>query len=129
MATGIFSVLGDMIAVLKWGLLGMAIGAAVPIVIIHGFITPIYTLRTLHIPLKRYVTEAVLRPVAAFFPFTLVLLAAEHYWQPQSLWAIFFVAVGASPVLALGAYFLAFNREERARYVHRFIPGLKSRPA
>jgi O-antigen/teichoic acid export membrane protein len=128
-ATGIASFIGGMIAVQKWGLLGMAVGAAVPIVIIHGFITPIYTLRTLNIPLGRYLVEAVLRPVAAFIPFTLVLLAIEHYWQPKSLWAIFFSAIVAAPVLALGAYFLAFNREERVRYVHRFVPGLKSRPA
>jgi O-antigen/teichoic acid export membrane protein len=125
-ATGVLSFIGGLIAVKKWGLLGMTIGAAIPIIVIHGFITPIYTLRTLHIPLGRYVVECVLRPVAAFIPFTLVLLAIEHWWHPQSLWGILFAAIAAAPVLAISSYFLAFTREERVRYVHRFMPGRRS---
>jgi O-antigen/teichoic acid export membrane protein len=128
-ATGICSFIGGLLAVKQWGLLGMTIGAAIPIVVIHGFITPIYTMRTLHIPLGRYLVECVLRPVAAFIPFTLTLLAIQHWWGPQSLWGILIAAVMAAPVLVLGAYFLAFNREERVRYVHRFLPRLKSKPA
>jgi O-antigen/teichoic acid export membrane protein len=128
-ATGVLSFLGGLIMVREHGLLGMTIGAAVPIAIIHGLVTPVYAMRTLKIPFGDYLLEAVLRPVAASAPFVAALLALEHWFAPTSLWGIAACGVLAAPVLVVAAYFLAFEREERLRYLHRFIPSTRPRPA
>jgi len=127
--TGVFSFLGGLICIQKYGLLGMTIGAAIPVVIIHGIITPIYTMRTLKIPLGRYLMESMLRPIAASVPFVLALLAIQHWFAPQSLWAIAAAGLMASPVLVVSSYYLAFHSEERARLVHRFLPAKRPRNA
>ncbi|HEY6124447.1 MAG TPA: oligosaccharide flippase family protein [Steroidobacteraceae bacterium] len=127
--TGAFSFLGGLLCIQKYGLLGMTIGAAVPVVIIHGFITPIYTMRTLHIPLWRYAMESMLRPMAATIPFAAALLAIYHWVHPQTLWGIALAGIAAAPLLVVSSYYLAFNREERLRYLHRFLPKTRARPA
>ena len=127
--TGVFSFLGGLICIQKWGLLGMTIGAAIPVVVMHGIITPIYAMRTLKIPLGRYLMESMLRPIAASVPFVLALLAIQHWFAPQSLWSIAVAGIVAAPVLVVSSYYLAFNREERARYLHRFIPATRPRSA
>lgn len=126
--TGTFSFLGGLLCIQKYGLLGMTIGAAVPVIIIHGFITPIYTMRTLHIPLRRYAMESMLRPIAATLPFAGALLAIYHWVHPQTLWGIALAGIAAAPLLVVSSYYLAFNREERLRYVHRFLPKMRARP-
>jgi len=127
--TGVLSFLGGLIAIQKYGLLGMTIGSAIPVVIIHGIVTPIYAMRTLKIPLGRYLVESLLRPVAASTPFVLALLAIQYWFAPHSLWAIALAGIAASPVLVLSSYYLAFNREDRVRYLHRFIPSTRARAA
>lgn len=128
-ATGALSFLGGLVAIQKWGLLGMTIGAAIPVVVIHGIITPVYTMRTLKIPLGRYLLESMLRPIAATIPFVLALLAIEHWFFPESLWSIAAAGIVASPILVVSSYYLAFNREERVRYLHRFFPKFSARIA
>ncbi|HEU4779062.1 MAG TPA: oligosaccharide flippase family protein [Steroidobacteraceae bacterium] len=127
--TGAFSFLGGMLLIQEYGLLGMTIGAAIPVVVIHGIITPVYTMRTLKIPFGRYLMESMLRPIAASAPFVLALLAIQHWFAPQSLWSIAAAGLVASPVLVLSSYYLAFNREDRVRYLHRFIPSTRKRAA
>lgn len=127
--TGVLSFLGGLIMVQHYGLLGMTIGAATPIAIIHGLVTPIYAMRTLKIPFGAYLTEAVVRPVAATLPFVAALLGLQHWFHPTSLISIAVCALVATPVLVVAAYFLAFNREERLRYLHRFIPSTRLRTA
>lgn len=120
--TGVLSFAGGVAMVQNYGLLGMTIGAAVPIAVMHGFVTPIYAARTLKIPLTTYAFEAILRPLAATAPFVLTLLLLERWIQPNSILTILEVGVIAAPVLVVSAYFLAFNEEERAKYVNRFFP-------
>ncbi len=107
----------------------MTIGAAIPVVVMHGIVTPFYTMRTLKIPLGRYLMESMLRPIAASAPFVLALLAIQYWFAPQSLWAIAGAGIAASPVLVVSSYYLAFNREDRVRLLHRFIPATRPRSA
>lgn len=127
--TGVLSFLGGLMFIQNYGLLGMTIGAAVPVVVMHGIVTPFYTMRTLKIPLGRYVMESMLRPIASTAPFVLTLLALEEWLAPQSLWAIAGVGIAAAPVLVVASYYLAFNREDRVRLQHRFIPATRPRSA
>ena len=55
--TGVLSFLGGLIAIQKHGLVGMTIGAAIPVIVMHGIVTPVYAMRTLKIPFTRYLVN------------------------------------------------------------------------
>jgi O-antigen/teichoic acid export membrane protein len=120
--TGCASFLGGMLLIRRYGLLGMAIGAAIPLVVIQGVIIPIYTSRALQIPGADYVREGVVRPLAAALPYALLLVLGAHYYPPHTLPAIFLMVVAASPAFLVSAWFLAFGREERQTYLPLLLP-------
>ncbi len=48
----------------RYGLVGVALGTAVPLLAAKLVVQPIYTLSVAHVPLRQYLTEALLAPVA-----------------------------------------------------------------
>jgi O-antigen/teichoic acid export membrane protein len=119
--TGVLSFLGGMLLIRSHGLVGMTVGAAIPLVIMHGIVIPAYTTRTLHLRFTDYLLESVLRPLLASLPFMAALLAIDHWIHIESLWSIALAGLAATPLLALGAWFIAFKREDRDRLA-RFVP-------
>ena len=120
--TGVLSFVGGMALIRSHGLFGMAVGASIPLVIVQGIIIPIYTSRALDIAGSDYVKEAIVRPVLATLPYAALLALAMRFYPPHTLPTVFLLIVAASPAFLLAAWFLAFEREERATYLPLFLP-------
>jgi O-antigen/teichoic acid export membrane protein len=120
--TGALSFLGGLALISRYGLIGMTIGAAIPLVLIHGVVTPWYATRTLGISIRRYVGQGVLRPVVATIPFAAVVVCLDRMIQPAGLGAVAGIALLASPVFLLSAWLFAFNADERTKYLHKLVP-------
>jgi O-antigen/teichoic acid export membrane protein len=122
LVTGALSFLGGVLLVRRYGLFGMAVGAAIPLVILQGVFVPIYTSRALHIAPADYLREGVVRPLAATLPYALLLVLFAHLYPPHTLPAIFLIVTAAAPAFLVSAYFLAFAREERLTYLPLILP-------
>jgi O-antigen/teichoic acid export membrane protein len=131
LVTGILSFAGAMSLVRSYGLIGLAIGTAIPLLIVQGLIVPVYTGRALKVPVRDYLKNALLRPIAGTAPFVVVLVALTRVVHPQSVAAVAAIVLMSAPVFIAGAYFLSFSPEERRRYRDVILPMLfrKKAPA
>jgi O-antigen/teichoic acid export membrane protein len=124
-ATGVLSVLGSVLLVRRYGLLGLAMGSAVPMILIQGIVLPLYILRTWAIPPRRYFGEALLRPALGAVPFALALIALKAALAPDTLPEIALTVVAAAPALLASTYLVSFSAAERRRYVQAFYPAFR----
>lgn len=115
LAAGVLSVAGAVALVSSYGLTGAVVGGALPIVLIHGVVVPMYVIRVLDIGTKRYLREAVLPPLVAVVPYGAALAIAMRLVAPASLPVLGLIVVGTLPIFAVAAWFSCFNASERAR--------------
>ncbi len=65
LAEGVLNAVVSVYGALHWGLIGVAVGTTVPMIVSKLTVQPWYALRVVGIGLGRYLTEALLRPVFA----------------------------------------------------------------
>jgi O-antigen/teichoic acid export membrane protein len=110
---------------MRYGLIGIALGTAVPMIFVQVFIQPWYALRTIGLPARRYLREALLRP-AIVVAAVLIACAALHTWQHEysTRWLLFSVAWQTVFYAALGWRF-ALTGEERVHFAEKVRAMLK----
>ena len=97
-----------------FGIIGVALGTAIPRMVASIYFGPKFAREALHVSWVAFAREAWLRPMLAMAPFGLVSQAIEHYWPARSL-ALYFMQVGlAMPAALAGAWFVAIGSDERA---------------
>jgi len=96
-----------------YGLTGVAAGGALPILLLHGFAQPWYTIRILDISWQSYLWRSVLPPLAAAVPHGLALTLLAYLFPPQSLLTLAVIVTAALPVFGVAALFLCFHADER----------------
>ena len=111
--TGVLSIISGAILVRPYGLVGMVIGASVPLVLIQGIVVPSYALRTLRVSVSEYFLSAVARPLLGTMPFAVALGLITRFADPQTLLGIAGAVTAAAPALLLGVYLIAFSPGER----------------
>lgn len=115
LVAGVLSVAGSMLFGRWYGLTGVAIGGAIPIVVLHGLVQPWYTNRSLDISWRTYLWRAVLPPLAAAVPYALALYGVARVSPPQSLVTLALVIAGTLPVFGIAGLFLCFDAEQRSK--------------
>ena len=93
------------------GLKGIALGTAIPVVLLE----PLYVrevLRHTGTSWRAFADQVILRSFGVAVPAALVLVAVAHWLHPRSVLAI--VAVGALHLVVLWACYLAVNADDRS---------------
>jgi O-antigen/teichoic acid export membrane protein len=125
MIEGILNVVLSLLLVRELGLVGVALGVAIPMIVMRLFVQPFYVLRSLRLNIWEYYFRLF---IPAILVTTLVVVVPwifvfRRFLEP-SIWRVG-ILVGlqgciASPIL----YFFAFSRVHGGRYfkLHPFIP-------
>lgn len=116
---GVINLLLSIILVRHMGLLGVALGTAIPHMFIFGIIVPLYTCRMLGIPWWRYVVSSLLGPVINGMLFAAAAHYVHEYYAPSSLVAFFVFVALLCLLYALSAYRLCLSADEREIVVAR----------
>jgi O-antigen/teichoic acid export membrane protein len=114
---------------MHYGLVGVALGTAVPMIFVQVFIQPWYALRTIGIAPSRYLREAFLKPVLVA-AFVLCVCAGLRIWQHgySARWLLLSAAWQAALYLTLTWRF-ALTAEEREHFALRVRTWMKASPA
>ncbi len=104
MASGeaIINLILSLALVRKFGIMGVAFGTLIPLIVTQTFILPAYTCRTIGLELKKYLLGAFSKPIILTIPY-LVLLTIFRIWFYPNSWLKLIVETG---VLALFFLFL-----------------------
>jgi len=105
----------SIILVKRYGIIGVAMGALVPMLCTNLIIIPWYTCRTVGLSLSRFFKEGLLTPCIPALLFGVVLYAASRLIKIDT-WMEFTVVLGASLVsYVFSASHLCLSKEERMR--------------
>ena len=113
----------------KYGLFGVALGTAVPMIVVAVLVQPWYVLRLMGISLREYVQEALLRPVIATGIFLAVCAIAMRGPAHASPGGFLFSLAWQGVLLTLLAYTVGLTQSERRIALQRskYLGGLALR--
>jgi len=112
-----------------YGLVGVAIGTAVPLVLSRAVVIPWLTMSALQVSPWKYYSN--LAPAVAFAGAFLLVTAwiTQEMMTPPSYLTIAIIAAIASPIYLVGAFYAVLARDERAFMIGLLPSSLVKRPA
>ena len=103
----------SVVLVMRYGLVGVAVGTAIPHAIVVGVILPWMMPRLLPVSLREYYTWTYLRPLLAVIPFTIVCWGIGHIMQPTDLRTFIGAVTVGLAAYALPCWGVAMSAMER----------------
>jgi O-antigen/teichoic acid export membrane protein len=96
-----------------YGITGVALGTIIPSMLVTLFLIPRYLKISIGIQKKHFYLKAWLIPTVACLPYVATNILLEKYWPASNL-AIFFLQVILTlPIVAITAYRICFDENER----------------
>lgn len=128
LAEGVANIALSIFLVRKFGLIGSALGTAIPSLVTSAVVIPLYTLRVLEMSVTEYVMKAYLRPVLCAVP--VAAMAYSFSLVAASSWLTFAAEVAAMcGLFGLLSYFVCLHSEQRAVVAARVWALLRPAPA
>jgi O-antigen/teichoic acid export membrane protein len=103
------------VAVLGWGLTGIAWSNLVPMALVAGLIIPIYFNRKMKIPAKESLAQVWFPAALSTLPSILLIVIWQSLIPPSSWLALFAVVAATGAVTVVSAWFLGMSTPERQR--------------
>lgn len=128
-ATGVVGIALAAGMVDAYGLLGIAAGIAVAIVLFQGVVMPGYVCRAMRIRPSDYIRGAVVGPVLATMPFAAVLYLLTVVVEPSRVASIAAIACAAMPVYVITAFYSCLDKVSRDRVMQFVASRLSTRQA
>jgi O-antigen/teichoic acid export membrane protein len=110
---GVANLALSVILVLRYGLIGVALGTLIPAIVFQGVLHPFFVCRLLEISLGKYCRRVLFRPAVVFLTvFPIVLTVSRSH--DSSSWVMFFAYAAASClVIAPLVFLIGMERTER----------------
>ena len=108
----------------SYGIVGVALGTAIPNLATHLIFWPWYIRRVYGIPATTYAFSTWIRPGVAALPFALATYAAQKYWPTTHLFGLLGQALGVLPIAVIAFWFLCLSPAERSGYSQKFLEPL-----
>lgn len=104
-----------------YGIVGVAWGTAVPLFLIGGVATIVYTCRALGVPLGKYLWQGMMFPALLSLTFAVPALAVELIWHPVGWVSLGAATFGCWLIFLLVAWRVALTGSERQQWM-RMVP-------
>ena len=119
----------SVVLVQTMGIVGVALGTAIPHILIMGIALPLFVRRTLNFSVFDYVLNIYIRPLVASTPFVVTCLAVKTLLPSMTLLG-FMLKVGLTiPVYLIGIWLLCLTTTERVQYTHFVRRAMTARAA
>jgi len=95
------------------GIVGVALGTAIPQVILMAIVLPILTIRVIGSTLVKFVHQAYLLPLGASIPFAVSCYLLNQRLPAESLFGFMAQLVMLGPIFVAGVWFIALSNADR----------------
>lgn len=106
----------------SYGIIGVAIGTAIPHLFTVTIIFPYLICRIVKVELATYYLKAYIGPILSAIPFALLCLYARTHINIDSLIVFFLILLVILPTYYLPAWFISFRKEERVWHISMLRP-------
>jgi len=121
---GITNLILSLILVRKYGLMGVALGTAIPLLIIKLFIQPVYTCKIIKLNISKYYFYALLQPlIISLTIFSILWFFIKNLVQTDYFSIAAFI-FAISFLFCASIFFLGFRASER-KYIQRLFLDIK----
>lgn len=124
-AVSIINLVLSIILVQKWGIVGVAIGAALPQIIFHGLYVPWITLKTLDLSAWEYFKKTYLLSIIPTFILFMSLFYMREYHYPQEYFELLLSAFMCTTLYLVSVYYFMLNSTDRKHICNKFVRFLK----
>jgi O-antigen/teichoic acid export membrane protein len=109
--------LGMSIALVRhYGIVGVAVGTAVPNLLVHLFFWPWYVHHVYGVKPTSYVFSTWILPAIAVLPYAVATYATEKWWPAKNLLMFFGQIACVLPLALVAFWFICVTPEDRAAY-------------
>jgi O-antigen/teichoic acid export membrane protein len=117
----ILNILLSIIFINNFGIIGVAWGTAIPIILVYTFILPLYVCNKVELPLIKYIKDAFWKPIKGGIFFAVCLMILNELCL-ESLWLIFTIKIAIASVLyAIMIYLCSLEPEEKTKLRNMFL--------
>lgn len=103
----------SIVLVQQYGLIGVAIGSAVPQILFHGVFVPYYTNKALGFSIWAYYLKTYLSVLLPTLILFVALFTLKSFYAPTGFLILLAEAALAAIIFIISAYFLTLSREEK----------------
>lgn len=112
-AEGLVNFALSLLLVKRYGVMGVALGTMIPMLITNLFIIPVYACRALKLSTFYFLKESFVRPFLAALAFAFILYAASRITGLQTWPRLIFILAAGLASYGIIAWFLCLTKEER----------------
>ena len=123
LAEGLANLVLSVVWARRYGIVGVALGTAVPLLVVKLTLQPWYVTRVLDMSLGGFFGKALARPLAACGLFLIVCGVTSGFQANSSMWHLLVTVGWQSLVLLILAYTLGLERSDR-KMLQRHFPAL-----
>jgi O-antigen/teichoic acid export membrane protein len=103
----------SLLLVRRLGLLGVAVGTAIPHLVLVTLVFPFLICRVLRLPLWHFFRMGVIPPLLCAVPFGLALKTADWLWPAGSMWQLALMGSLTAPLFLISAWLVGLRAEDR----------------
>lgn len=110
-----------------WGIVGVAVGTAIPHLATALFAYPYFISRVVKVDIKKYVFGSYLAPIISSVPFLVCCALVETRFPAASLAGFIARVFSLLPIYLVPAWYLSFKKQERVVYMgalYKLVPAL-----
>lgn len=114
----------SIILVQKWGIVGVAIGSAVPQIFFHGLFVPLYTLRVLKLSVWQYFKQTYLITLLPTMILFITLVLVDQYFYPENYLTLILFSLVCAVIYLVFVYLFSLDVNEKktcVRYIKKLF--------
>jgi len=115
---GVANLVLSIVLLRHWGILGVALGTAIPLTCTSVLFLPRHLCRMLNIGVRDFLRQAYLLPIGLTIPTAGLLLLLRQWFQPSGLAGLLLQAAPAGVVYALGLICFGFTKSSSGTRFH-----------
>jgi O-antigen/teichoic acid export membrane protein len=110
---GLANLILSILLVGKMGIFGVALGTAIPMIVVKGIFQPFYVCREIRISINSYLIKCMLIPLVISILYMILQLAAYHMVSEIRLVHLLLVQISTGTIISLIIYYFIFSQEDK----------------
>ena len=118
MGVSIVNLILSILLVQKWGIVGVALGAAIPQILFHGLYVPWSTLKTINLSVREYIKETYIPSIIPSIILFITLYVVTIYFYPDSYFKLLASAFICALIYLFFVFVFMFDINEKSMAIN-----------